>query len=112
MAGADVIERDAHTDALQRGDHLPRLGEIGDLFALGQFEHHLRQRDRRIAEHLAHVAHGVAIREQGGGEIEADLEARPRADRRAGIGTDAAHQMLRQLDDQAARFRQRNERSR
>src|SRR4051794_19915298 len=46
-----------------------------------------------------------------GGQVEADLQMRPRTEYGAGLLTDPAHQRAGQFDDEAARLGQRYERS-
>ena len=43
VAGADVVDRDAHAEALQGGDDAAGLGQVLDRIALGHFQHDLRQ---------------------------------------------------------------------
>ena len=43
VAGADIVDGDAHAQTLQRGDDLARLGEILDRVAFGHLKDDLRQ---------------------------------------------------------------------
>ena len=112
MAGADVVDRDPHAEPLQRRDDAARLGQVLQRLALGHFEHDLRQADRRLLEDLAHVLDDLFVGEMPRRQVEADLEMRPPAERRARLLADPPHQRAGQLDDQAARFGERDERRR
>ncbi len=87
----------------------PGFGEVLDRVALGQFQHHLRQFDRRVGKDLAHVLDDALVAEQLAGEIERHFQGRAAADGRARLGADAPHQVARHVADQPARFRQWNE---
>ncbi|MSP33253.1 MAG: hypothetical protein EXR03_10650 [Pseudolabrys sp.] len=69
-AGADVVDGDAHAEPLEGGDDLTGFGEVFDRVALGQFQHDLRQLDRRAGEDIAHIFHARVAAEQLAGEIE------------------------------------------
>ena len=109
VTGAEIIDPDTQTEALQCGDHAARRGEILERLALSHFEQHLGQRDRRAAEDRRHVLDDCLVHKVPRRQVEADGEMRSRADCGTGLGTDAPHQRARQWHDQAGRFSKRNE---
>jgi hypothetical protein len=46
VTGADIVDPDAHAEALQRRDDAPRNIEVVERLALGDLEQDLAQRDR------------------------------------------------------------------
>src|SRR5262245_50245261 len=80
VAGADVIDRDTHTKALQGGNDLPRFGKVLDRVAFGYFQHHLWKLDRRARKDVADVLHDRRLAEQLAGKIERDFQVRTSAD--------------------------------
>ena len=109
VPGADIVDPDMHAEPLQRGDHAARHGEVFERLALGDFEQHLVSAIGDPREDRADILDDRLVDEVARRQIEADLELRPCADRRAGLDTDAPHQGARQRDDQPGRLGERDE---
>src|SRR6202008_2430373 len=69
VAGADVVDGDAHAQSLQSCNDLTGFREILDRVALGHFQHDLRKLDQRICEDVAYIIDDRRLTEELAGEI-------------------------------------------